>query len=77
MIALFLNSISNTFLSGRVRLILGNFGFRQATFEPEPKNSIAYKRKHVYTKSTIRANAPLIFAGAGLRLLRRGYSELF
>ena len=35
MIALFFNSILNTFLSGRVRLILGNFGFRKATFEPE------------------------------------------
>ena len=47
MIALFPNSVSNTFLSGRVGPILGNFGFRLPTFELGPKKSIAYTKKRV------------------------------
>ena len=40
MIALFLKSILNTFLSGRVRPIYGKFDIRLATFEPRPKKTI-------------------------------------
>ena len=36
----FLNSILNTFWSGRVRPIFGKFEFRQATFETRPKKNM-------------------------------------
>ena len=45
MIALFPNSMLNTFLSGRVRPILGNFGFRWATSEPSPKKPLLIKKR--------------------------------
>ena len=44
MIAFFPNSILNTFLSGRVRPILGNFEFRQAKFQPGPKKALLIKK---------------------------------
>ena len=47
MIALFPNSILNTFLSGRVRPIFGKFEFRSATFEPGTKKTLPIK-KSVY-----------------------------